>query len=144
MSVIYSFKSDKTVDEPKDDWKFDKTKSLFFSPNYLCQPFFTYGKNEADDANFFNDRLKNSGACMLNEIMKTVCSNIEFDAFPFTDSLTDVEQAPVIELTEKLLVKTRPKLMHSPEINYATAVTTLDARMMAFDHCTLRGSTEYL
>ena len=43
---------------------------------------------------------------MINEVMKVVCQNLEFDSFPFTDSLTDTEQAPVIELTEKLNVKT--------------------------------------
>lgn len=43
---------------------------------------------------------------MINDVMKVVCENLEFDNFPFTDSLTETEQAPVIELTDKFNVKT--------------------------------------
>ena len=74
---------------------------------------------------------------MINEVMKVVCENLEFDSFPFTDSLTETEQAPVIELTEKFNVKTRPKLMHNPDLKYAAAVLNIDTRMNSYDHCTL-------
>ena len=54
ISVIYSI-TEKQIDEMKDPALFDSSKSYFFSPNFLCQPFLTYGKNEADEANFYND-----------------------------------------------------------------------------------------
>lgn len=141
--MIYSI-TEKQIDEMKDPALFDSTKSYFFSPNFLCQPFLTYGKNEADEANFYNDWLENPGARMINDVMKVVCENLEFDNFPFTDSLTETEQAPVIELTDKFNVKTWPKLMHNPDLKYASAVLNIDTWMNSFDHCTLWGGAEYL
>lgn len=76
--------------------------------------------------------------------MKIVCENIEFDSFPYTDSLTDTEQQSIIQFTEKLGCKTRPKVMHNEDYSYAAGVFQLDSRMIAYDHCTLRGGTEYL
>lgn len=35
-------------------------------------------------------------------------------------------------------------MMHSEGLIYATGVMHLDERFVAFDHCTLRGSVEYL
>jgi hypothetical protein len=75
MSVIYSITHNnvESVSKLDKDTVVEPNSSIYFSPNFLCQPFLTNGKNEADEANFVNDKFENPGAFMLNEIMQKVC-----------------------------------------------------------------------
>lgn len=56
MSIVYTV-SAKQLDESKEPGVIDMKKTFFASPAYLCQPFLTNGKKEADEANFYNDKL---------------------------------------------------------------------------------------
>lgn len=123
--------------------KIDPTKSFFMTPNVYIQPLIYKGKENADEALFCNEAHTSKPLQLIHNWVQQVVDQIEFDAFPITKGLTSTDLTEAKTLIESYDLNI-PDVQKEDGFTYASGAFKLETRPTAFDHCSLRGGTEFL
>lgn len=102
------------------------------------------GKEKAELALISNDRHNSAPLILLTKYLEEVCKQIEFEGFPITKGVSGDNIEDVLKLSKEYNIAIEPKADQKPENTYSSGVIHVETRMTSFDHCTLRGGSEYM